>query len=107
MKKRKLKKTSNDAVKKSMSLTQIKKFVRTLKRGTPIIVEWNDAWSRRGWYAEDESMRHHIRVSNVGWFLNMDGDWLRLADGRSTSDNMVTDLWGIPLGMITGLKRLK
>ena len=107
MKKRRLKKTSNDAVKKSMSLSQIKKFVRTLKRGTPITVEWNDAWSRRGWFTEDETMRVCVNVSNAGWFVSMDGDWLRLAAGRSTGDRMVTDLWGIPLGMITNLKRLK
>ena len=107
MRKRKSRKTLNVGVKKSMSLMQIKKFVRTLKSGTPITVEWNDAWSRRGWFNEDETMRHNISVSNVGWFVNMDGDWLRLAAGRSTSDHMVTDLWGIPLGMITGLRKLK
>ena len=106
MKKRKLKQMSNDVVKKSMSLTQIKKFVHSLKRGTPIIVEWNDAWSKRGWYNEDEVVRVSTYVSNAGWFINMDGDWLRLAAGRSTSDHMVTDLWGIPLGMITNLRKL-
>ena len=107
MKKRKPKKTLKSDVKKSMSLKQIKSFVRLLTNGTPIEVNWNDAWSRRGWFNEDEAMRHNVSVSNTGWFVNMDGDWLRLAAGRSTSEHMVTDLWGIPLGMITHLRKLK
>jgi hypothetical protein len=68
---------------------------------------WNDAFSKRGWFDIKELPRQALIVTNVGLYTSSCPVYLYLANGYSGKEGTdVTDLWGIPWGMISSIKLL-
>ena len=106
MKKTKTIKRKKSVNEKSMTQRQIKKFLNSLTEWTPIKVNWNDAFSKRGWIGMDDITRQALEVQNVGHFLRSDNVYVYLGNGSTTDLTAITDLWGIPLGMIRRIIKL-
>jgi hypothetical protein len=86
-----------------MTLNQKRNFVNSLGRWTPIKVVWNDAFSKRGWFEIKELPRLALQVINVGLYVSSCSTYLYIANGHHNEEE-VTDLWGVPFGMITSIK---
>ena len=93
---------------KSMTLKQIKKLLTTLKRGTPIEIRWTDAYSGNSWRDFDDSCKGAYRVSTIGYFAMSDHEYVRMysADVLESENSTVGSVSGIPLMMITRIKKL-
>ena len=89
-----------------MTLNQKRSCVNSLKEWTPIEVNWNDAFSKRGWLEIEDLEKKSFEVHNIGLYLKSDNRYLYLANGCTSDRASITDLWGIPLGMITSIKLL-
>ena len=91
---------------KSMTLKQIRKFVSTLKQWIPVKVNWTDAFSKRGWYEVEKLPTLGYEVENTGNFISYNDVYIFLSNGRCTTDGAITDVWGIPWGMITKVEKI-
>ena len=91
---------------KSMTPKQIKKFLNSLPEWTPIKVNWNDAFSKRGWIDKEDISREALEVENVGYFIKVDTIYVYMGNGSTSDHASITDLWGIPLGMVRKITKL-
>ena len=106
MKKTKIIKRKKSVNEKSMTQKQIKRFLNSLTEWTPIKVNWNDAFSKRGWIDEEDINRQALEVQNIGFYLKFDNIYVYMGNGSTVDRSSVTDLWGIPLGMVRKVIKL-
>lgn len=87
-------------------MSQIKRFVTSLERYHPIVIDWDDAFARLGWRDVKEIRAQAMKVRSLGFFVDFDDRFLYCCTGRFDQTDDVADVHGYPVGMITRLQKL-